>query len=120
MISKEEIFSIRTKDDFHKVALKIFRFQSETNPVYANFIKFLNLKPNEIDSLEKIPFLPIRFFKSHEVVSDLNIPQKIFTSSGTTGSITSKHFVTDLSFYRESLEHSFRNFYGEFSDYNIF
>lgn len=120
MISKEEIFSISNELDFEKTALKVFRFQAENNLVYNNFIKHLNLNLLEISSIEKIPFLPIRFFKEFEIVSGKNSVEKIFTSSGTTGSLTSKHFVTDLSFYFESLKHSFRYFYGDFQDYTIF
>jgi len=120
MISKEEIFSIQNEVEFKKTALKVFRFQAENNSVYQNFIQHLNLNIAEIDSLEKIPFLPIRFFKSHEILSGKSSIEKIFTSSGTTGSQTSKHFVSDLSFYRESLEHSFKHFYGEISAYKIF
>lgn len=120
MISKEEIFSIQNEVDFEKTALKVFRFQAENNLVYRNFIQYLNVNPSEIHSIEKIPFLPIRFFKEYEIVSGKNSPEKIFTSSGTTGSQVSKHFVTDLSFYRESLQYSFKHFYGEFRDYTIF
>ena len=120
MISKEEIFSIQNADQFEEVALKVFRFQAEHNLVYRNFIEFLNVNPHEIHSLEKIPFLPIRFFKSHEIISGNGNPEKIFTSSGTTGSQTSQHLVSDLSFYRESLKYSFQHFYGNFLDYTIF
>lgn len=120
MISKEEIFSIQNFQEFNEIALKVFRFQAENNGVYANFLRFLNLNPNEIHSIEKIPFLPIRFFKEFEIISGDQKPEKIFTSSGTTGSQTSRHLVTDLSFYRESLAHSFDHFYGEFQDFTIF
>lgn len=120
MISKKEIFSIRNSDEFEKAALKVFHFQAENNPVYADFMHFLNVNPEQIDSTEKIPFLPIRFFKSHEVVSGKNLPEKVFTSSGTTGMQTSKHFISDLNFYRESLDHSFRYFYDNIEAYTIF
>lgn len=120
MISKEEIFSIQNADQFEEVALKVFRFQAENNLVYKNFIRHLNLNYREINSIEKIPFLPIRFFKSHEIISGERNAEKVFTSSGTTGSQTSRHFVTDLSFYRESLKYSFQHFYGNFSDYTVF
>lgn len=120
MISKEEIFSIQNQQEFEQTALKVFRFQAENNAVYKNFLEFLNVNPSEINSIEKIPFLPIRFFKEFEIISGNQTPEKIFTSSGTTGSQTSKHFVTDLSFYRESLKYSFKYFYGEISDYKIF
>ncbi len=120
MISLKEIFSVQNQAEFNEVALKVFRFQADNNLVYKDFLQFLNIPILEIHSIEKIPFLPIRFFKSHEVVSGKNQPEKIFTSSGTTGSIASKHLVSDLSFYIESLEHSFQHFYGEFPDYKIF
>ncbi len=120
MISKEEIFSIQSQDEFNQTVLKVFRFQSDKNLAYKKFIEFLNLNPNEINSVEKIPFLPIRFFKTHEIISGNKKAEKLFTSSGTTGTQTSKHFVSDLSFYIESLEHGFEHFYGNFSDYTVF
>lgn len=120
MIFKEEIFSIQNDTEFELTALKVFKFQATNNIVYQNFLEFLNVIPSEINSIEKIPFLPIRFFKEFEIISKNQTPEKIFTSSGTTGSQTSKHFVTDLSFYQESLKHSFQHFYGEISDYKIF
>lgn len=120
MISKEEIFSIRNGAEFQKIALRIFRFQAELNPVYKKFIDHLNINPAKINSIEKIPFLPIRFFKEFEVITGNQKVEKIFMSSGTSGSQTSKHFVTDLNFYRESLEYSFRHFYGDLEDYTIF
>ena len=120
MISKEEIFSIQNQKDFNEVALKVFRFQAEENQVYKKFIQFLNLNPAEIHSVGEIPFLPIRFFKSHSIISGNQTTEKVFTSSGTTGIQTSRHLVSDLSFYRESLERSFRHFYGEIEDYIIF
>jgi phenylacetate-coenzyme A ligase PaaK-like adenylate-forming protein len=120
MISKEEIFSIQNEQEFKEVALKVFRFQAKHNPVYSKFLHYLKCDFDSVDSIEKIPFLPIRFFKEYEIISGNPSTDKIFTSSGTTGSQVSKHFVSDLSFYRESLIHSFQHFYGNFSDYSIF
>ena len=120
MISKEEIFSIQTEVDFKQTALSVFKFQAENNPVYSEFLNHLRVDLKTIDSIEKIPFLPIRFFKDFEIISGRASTEKIFTSSGTTGSEVSKHFVTDLRFYIESLKHSFQHFYGDFSDYTIF
>ncbi len=120
MISKEEIFSIQNQEDFKEVALRVFEFQAKENPVYKEFLRHLNLDYSSIDSINKIPFLPIRFFKSHDVISGSGNAEKIFTSSGTTGNQTSRHLVTDLSFYRESLEYSFHHFYGNFEDFTVF
>lgn len=120
MISKQEIFSIQNPIEFEQTTLKVFRFQAEHNAVYRDFIQYLRVNPEEVDCIEKIPFLPIQFFKSHQVVSNTQKAEKIFTSSGTSGSQTSKHYVTDLSFYIESLKHSFKHFYGDLKDYSIF
>jgi phenylacetate-coenzyme A ligase PaaK-like adenylate-forming protein len=69
--------------------------------------------------LEQIPFLPIQFFKSHKVVSNSNNIQQTFTSSGTTGMATSKHFVTDVSLYEESYRKGFSQFYGNIENYVV-
>src|SRR5690606_32514778 len=119
MISKEEIFSIENTGDFENVALKVFQFQAKNNLIYKEFIEHLNLNPESVNSIEKIPFLPIQFFKTHKIITVGQEVEKIFTSSGTTGSLTSKHFVSDLSFYTESLIHSFKYFYGDLKDYTI-
>lgn len=120
MISKDQIFNIQTRSEFEETALAVFNFQAENNPVYAEFIGYLGIDPDQIKSIEQIPFLPIRFFKSRQVITGNREVEKTFTSSGTSGLEQSRHFVTNLDFYRESLDHSFRHFYGDFSDYTIF
>lgn len=69
--------------------------------------------------MEQIPFLPIQFFKSHEVVSSKDPIQKTFTSSGTTGMITSKHLITDVTLYEQSYQNAFSEFYGNIEDYAV-
>jgi phenylacetate-coenzyme A ligase PaaK-like adenylate-forming protein len=101
------------------LALKTFRFQHESNLVYRQFCDLRKIEVQKIKSLEQIPFLPIQFFKSHEVVSNSNKIQEIFTSSGTTGAITSRHLVTDVSLYEESYQKGFSEFYGNIEDYVI-
>jgi phenylacetate-coenzyme A ligase PaaK-like adenylate-forming protein len=73
----------------------------------------------KVKTIQQIPFLPIQFFKSHEVVSNSNPIQTIFTSSGTTGMVTSKHLVTDVSIYEESYRKAFSQFYGNIEDYVV-
>lgn len=97
----------------------MFRFQYENNKVYQEFCDFLKTNPQKVKSLQQIPFLPIQFFKSHEVVSNTNPIQETFTSSGTTGIITSKHLVTDVSLYNESYRKGFSEFYGNIEDYVV-
>jgi len=69
--------------------------------------------------VKEIPFLPIQFFKSHEILSSREEIQTTFSSSGTTGSITSKHFITDLSWYTQSYLKGFHHFYGAIEEYTI-
>ncbi|HOZ75821.1 MAG TPA: acyl transferase, partial [Flavobacterium sp.] len=114
-----DIFTITTQKQFEKTALKVFRFQYENNKVYREFCDFLHTDVGTVKSLIQIPFLPIQFFKSHEVVSNTNPIQETFTSSGTTGMITSKHLVTDISLYEESYRRAFSEFYGNIEDYVV-
>ncbi len=87
--------------------------------VYREFCDFLNTDVQRVKSLQQIPFLPIQFFKSHTVVSNTNPIQETFTSSGTTGMITSKHLVTDISLYEQSYRLAFSEFYGNIEDYAV-
>ncbi|HSI70684.1 MAG TPA: hypothetical protein VK941_10655, partial [Gillisia sp.] len=77
------------------------------------------VSPADVKSLEEIPFLPIQFFKSHRIFPAEGEVQKIFTSSGTTGTTTSSHFVKDLVIYEESFIKAFHHFYGDFEDYVV-
>ena len=101
------------------MALKIFRFQYENSFVYKEFCDFLQTDVQKVKSLQQIPFLPIQFFKSHNVVSNSNVIQQTFTSSGTTGMITSNHQVTDISLYKQSYRNAFSEFYGNVEDYAV-
>ena len=97
----------------------MFRFQYENNLVYQEFCDFLKTDVQRVKSLEQIPFFPIQFFKSNKVISNENPTQKTFTSSGTTGTATSKHFVTDVSLYEESYRKGFSQFYGNIENYVV-
>ena len=117
MISSHDIFTINNQKQFDKMALKVFRYQYENNGVYREFCDFLKTDVQKVKTIQQIPFLPIQFFKSHEVVSNSNPIQTTFTSSGTTGMVTSKHLVTDVSIYEESYRKAFSQFYGNIEDY---
>jgi phenylacetate-coenzyme A ligase PaaK-like adenylate-forming protein len=119
MMNSNEIFNIQTDEDFNAMALKVFKFQFENNAIYRSFCDLLYIHPSDVSSIEEIPFLPIQFFKSHNVLSTSNPVEKIFTSSGTTGSITSKHLVTDLKVYEDSFKKGFQHFYGTIEDYVV-
>ncbi|WP_447635777.1 LuxE/PaaK family acyltransferase [Flavobacterium microcysteis] len=119
MIPASDIFSISNNKQFEKIALKVFRFQYDNNSVYREFCQFLNVEKQQVKSLQQIPFLPIQFFKSHEVLSSQEKIQETFTSSGTTGMSTSRHLVTDISLYEESYRKGFSQFYGNIENYAV-
>ena len=119
MIDSKAIFNIKNDKEFENLALQIFKFQFENNRVYRSFCDLLYIHPSEIKTIKEIPFLPIQFFKTHNVVSNYNTVETTFTSSGTTGSTTSKHLVTNLSIYEESFTKGFESFYGPIEDFVI-
>ena len=113
-----KVFGIKA-DGFETLALEVFGFQSVYNPVYKAYIEAMRVNPASVSSLKQIPFLPIRFFKSHTVQTTSFEPEAVFESSGTTGSINSRHLVKDLSLYQESFEKGFELFYGPAKNYCI-
>lgn len=119
MLTAEDIFTISSKKEFEKITLKVFRYQYDNNDVYRDFCCFLNRDKENVKSIADIPFLPIQFFKSHNVVSSTDPVQITFTSSGTTGITTSRHMVTDLDCYEQSFRLAFSQFYGNIEDYAV-
>lgn len=119
MLTQNEIFTIGSKKEFEKITLKVYRHQYDNNAVYRNFCKLLGKDKQNVKAIYDIPFLPIQFFKSHEILSNTNPVQITFTSSGTTGMATSRHLVTDLSYYEESFKLAFSQFYGNIEDYAV-
>jgi phenylacetate-coenzyme A ligase PaaK-like adenylate-forming protein len=116
---REDIFKITSELEFNTLALRVFKFQYEATAVYHKFCKLLDKHPSNVNSLRDIPFIPIEFFKSHDILSSKEPIVKTFTSSGTTGSQTSKHFITDLTIYEDSFNIAFQEFYGNPEDYAI-
>ncbi|MGA9326993.1 MAG: acyl transferase [Salegentibacter sp.] len=112
----EKIFEITGTEQFLEVTLQVFRFQYKNNHIYRKFCDLLGRNPGNVEELTKIPFLPIEFFKTHSILSSEEPVQITFTSSGTTGSTTSRHLVTDLSLYERSFQKAFENFYGQTED----
>ncbi|MBZ9629957.1 acyl transferase [Salegentibacter sp. LM13S] len=108
----ERIFNISNQKDFNEIALEVFSFQFQHNNVYREFCQLLKRNPENVSTIKHIPFLPIEFFKKKKVISGENPTEIIFTSSGTTGATTSKHYVSDLKVYEESFLKAFELFYG--------
>ena len=114
----QEIFTV-TESNFEAFALSIFQYQYEHNLVYQHYCQILNTDIQKINCISKIPFLPISFFKTHQIVSTAFTPAAVFESSGTSKTINSKHFVKDLALYQESFTTAFKLFYGNPKDWCI-
>ena len=109
-----EIF---TDKNFADKALAIFRFQAEKNPVYREFLQYLDIQHASITNYRDIPFLPVELFRDREVVAGDGKPEIIFESSGTTATRKSRHLITEISLYRESFLKCFTLFYGDIKNY---
>jgi hypothetical protein len=111
--SFEEVLYDVNDRSFDEIALKLFHFQAKLNPVYSEYIHHLGIKPAAVDHPDRIPYLPVSFFRTHEVKTGDWPSQMVFTSSGTTGSVSSRHAVHNLRFYLDNAARSFSVFYGD-------
>lgn len=109
------IFSIDSALRFNELALAIFKHQSQHNSIYKKYLSLIGTK--NVQSIEDIPFMPIQFFKTHEVIEDNFQTKKKFMSSATTGIQRSVHHIADLNIYNQSFTKSFNIFYGNPKDY---
>lgn len=107
------------KNDFSQLALEIFRFQAEYNSLYAEYLNLLNIDPTAITNVENIPFLPIRFFKNKKITTGEWQEEMIFTSSGTTGQSTAKHYVRQADFYLKNCKFNWKENYGKVNEYCV-
>lgn len=116
--SKVNLFSINAVN-FEENALRLFKFQAKNNLVYKQYINHLQVNVNSVDSIFKIPFMPIEFFKHHTIKTMDWEPIAVFESSGTTGQVKSKHFIEDLDYYHQVTEYIFKLFYGDLGNYHF-
>jgi hypothetical protein len=116
---QRQIFQIHNDTEMERYALELFRIQSERNLVYAAYVDALKIDRRSVHSIDKIPFLPIEFFKTHLVVTGDFSEEMVFTSSGTTGIQTSRHYVKSTAWYKEVFTKGFELFYGHASEYCI-
>jgi hypothetical protein len=114
----DKIFSV-TESGFSQLALDIFHFQYEANSVYNSYVNALGKTPSDVDEIEKIPFLPISFFKTDEIKTGKFNAEVIFKSSGTTQTINSQHHVKDASIYTKSFTTAFKKIYGEPQEWSV-
>ncbi|MBA2498907.1 MAG: acyl transferase [Chitinophagaceae bacterium] len=114
----DKIFSVR-ETGFESLVLEVFNFQYQQNPVYKQFVDGLLIDILKIQSINQIPFLPIQFFKSHDIKSSTFIPEIVFESSGTTQTVNSRHLVRNIDLYEESFLIGFEQMYGPVRDFCI-
>jgi len=112
------IFSV-SPSTFEKQALNIFKFQYNENKIYRQWINALNVEINKVNQLSQIPFLPVSFFKTHNVITGDFTPEIIFESSGTTLTVNSRHLVKEKNIYTQSFTEGFKRFYGDPAEWCI-
>jgi hypothetical protein len=115
---EEKLYTVN-ESSFEDIALELFHFQAVHNPVYRDFLKNLSVDIKSVKRINQIPFLPIRFFKSHDIKTGEWVPEVTFTSSGTTSSNTSRHPVRHLSFYLGHSQRCFEFFFGSLTGYHL-
>jgi phenylacetate-coenzyme A ligase PaaK-like adenylate-forming protein len=108
-----------TAADFEATALAVFQYQYQNNVLYQQFVDLLRISPNSVNSLEAIPFLPIQFFKQHQIQTEVWAAEQVFSSSGTSQQVTSKHLIRDLSWYQQHALEAFEAVYGSLKDYVV-
>ncbi|MCV6628965.1 MAG: acyl transferase [Flavobacteriaceae bacterium] len=118
-MTKEAVFSIQDTATFEHCAMQTFGYQYTNNMVYRRFCDYLKRNPSNVNKLEQLPFLPIDFFKQMEIKSTPKQSTHIFTSSGTTASKVSKHFISDIGWYQESFRLAFEQFYGDIESWVV-
>jgi phenylacetate-coenzyme A ligase PaaK-like adenylate-forming protein len=118
----DDIFGIKSTEDFKSSALHIFKYQASGNEIYKKYLSSLKTKIDDVKELTQIPFLPIEFFKTHKIITSQKCNDSeltVFSSSGTTGILQSKHFVSDLFLYEKSYLNAFEIFYGDIKSYCV-
>lgn len=117
----ERIFALSPDGkDFEALALEVFRYQAARCRPYADFLRYLGMLPDRVKAVRDIPFLPIELFKTHRIYCGEGIEDIVFTSSGTTGTAQSRHYVKDVRLYEASFRRAFERFYGRLADVNLY
>jgi hypothetical protein len=105
--------------EFEQLALDVFAFQYKYNAFYRRYCSLIGKEFSSVKQLADIPFLPIQFFKNQEIKTGDWAAEIVFSSSGTTGAVTSQHFTRDLAFYQKTARQGFEQFYGKIENYCV-
>lgn len=115
---ESEIYSVNG-GSFADIALRLFRFQAQHNLIYGSFLQHLGTDIPSVHTLEEIPFMPISFFKDHDVQTGQWTPEVVFTSSATTGTGASRHRVASMQFYLDHATRCFEFFFGPLTNFHF-
>ncbi|SEQ69597.1 acyl transferase [Neolewinella agarilytica] len=107
----EQIRTVTT-ETFDDLALDIFRYQAMHNNIYARYLELLRVEVSSVTQTTDIPYLPIALFKQYRLKSGHWPEVRTFTSSGTTGAVTSHHPLRQEDWYRENARRAFERQYG--------
>ena len=116
----DKIFAISTDEEFSQLALEVFRFQAQRCAPYRQYVELLGVEPTCVSRVEDIPFLPIELFKLRDVYCGNAEPEKVFTSSSTTGQTPSHHMMQSLALYEQAFTRAFEQFYGNAEGWSIY
>jgi len=116
---ENQIFTISSYSNFQSLAIKIFHHQYQNCTVYSKYVNYLGIKSDQVKKIDDVPFLPIEFFKSFDIVTGSYKPDLVFTSSGTTSLTKSRHLVKKSSLYKASFTKTFQQFYGSPEKYCV-
>ena len=116
----DKIFAISTEEEFSQLALEVFRFQAQRCAPYRQYVELLGVEPSQVSRIEDIPFLPIELFKFRDVYCGQQEPEKVFTSSSTTGQTPSRHMMQSLALYEQAFTRAFEQFYGNAEGWSIY
>jgi len=114
--SFERLFYTVNDGTFDQIALQLFRFQADQNPVYREYLNNLGVEVGSVKTTAEIPFLPISLFKSRSIKTGTWNEDIVFSSSGTTGTTTSYH-PARKEFYLRNTVRCFENFFGPPANY---
>lgn len=119
---RQRILTVNS-ESFEPLALAVFRYQAAHNPIYRQYLHHLNVRPDQLTDIRRVPFMPISFFKNHTILTGLNSADAsqtlTFTSSGTTSEETSRHLLPDPDLYNAVSTRIFEETYGPLQNVHI-
>ncbi len=117
---RADFWNIVSEQEFEREALELFRFQAEHCAPFREYLGLVGCDVEAVQSLSEVRYMPIELFKSRDVYCATTPPAKIFTSSATTGSIPSRHMMSDLGIYEAAFTAGFEHFYGAVEQWGIY